>query len=65
MPAHGSVILVLLVNHFKEDTKMSFPLISRKYVIEYLDLLAVGATHEEAIHGVAVANSVSIERVLA
>ncbi len=41
---------------------MSFP-IARKYVIEYLDFLAVGATHEEAIEAVAIANGVSEDEV--
>jgi hypothetical protein len=42
---------------------MSFP-IARKYVVEYLDLLAVGATHEEAVQGVAIANGVTEAEVL-
>jgi len=42
---------------------MSFP-VSRKYVVEYLDLLAVGATHEEALEGVAIANGVSVQEVM-
>jgi hypothetical protein len=41
---------------------MSFA-VNRKYVIEYLDLLAVGANHAEAIEGVAIANGVSASEV--
>jgi hypothetical protein len=37
---------------------MHFPTINVQYINEYLDLLAVGATHEEAVRQVALQNEV-------
>jgi hypothetical protein len=37
---------------------MHFPTINEAYVSDYLDLLAVGATHDEAVRQVALQNEV-------
>lgn len=43
---------------------MHFPQIKEQFVPDYLDLLAVGATHEEAISQVALENEVTEAEVL-
>lgn len=42
---------------------MHFPTINEQYVNEYLELLAVGATHEEAVRQVALQNEVDTAAV--
>jgi hypothetical protein len=43
---------------------MHFPQVKEQYVADYLDALAVGATHEEAVKLVAIENEVSEAEVL-
>lgn len=42
---------------------MHFPTINEAYVTDYLDLLAVGATHDEAVRQVALQNEVEVAEV--
>jgi hypothetical protein len=44
---------------------MHFPQIKEQFVADYLDALAVGATHEEAVQLVAIENEVAEAEVLA
>jgi hypothetical protein len=44
---------------------MHFPQIKEQFVADYLDALAIGATHEEAVKLVAIENEVSEAEVLA
>jgi hypothetical protein len=43
---------------------MHFPQVKERFVNDYLDMLAVGATHEEAVKQVAIENGVSEADVL-
>lgn len=44
---------------------MHFPQIKEQFVNDYLDKLAVGCTHEEAIQQVAIENEVLVSEVAA
>jgi hypothetical protein len=44
---------------------MHFPQIKEQFVADYLDALAIGATHEEAVKLVAIENEASEAEVLA
>jgi hypothetical protein len=44
---------------------MHFPQIKEQFVNDYLDALAIGATHEEAVKLVAIENEVPEAEVLA
>lgn len=50
--------IIRLYRSLRRYTQLNFPAINERYVADYLDLLAVGATHDEAVHQVALQNEV-------